>query len=147
LHRGDSQWQFQISLYCNSYCLSPSTPSLPHLKQLQKISLFYFIKVYEVHQPFTLTLISFIHPLFPPPTLHLFYSPVKLDFIFRFFPENLTKLSPKCKSQRITFSSNYHYYNIIYNLIINQLFQLFARYYAKCFSSVVRFNAYTKHNY
>jgi hypothetical protein len=61
------------------HCL-PLNPSTPHIKQLQDVSLFYFTYIYEVHQPYSLTFISFVHPpashKYPPPVLYLFYSPV-----------------------------------------------------------------------
>jgi hypothetical protein len=44
-------------------CYPISSP--PHLKQLQEVSLFYFIYLNEVHQTHTFTLISFIQT--PPP--------------------------------------------------------------------------------
>jgi hypothetical protein len=40
-------------------------PSLLHLKQFQEASLFYFICVYEAHQPYSLIFISFIYTLLP----------------------------------------------------------------------------------
>jgi hypothetical protein len=39
-----------------------SIPSLPHLKQLHEVSSSYFVYVYGTHQPYSLTLISSIHP-------------------------------------------------------------------------------------
>jgi hypothetical protein len=39
---------------------------MPHLKQLQKVSSFYFMCLYEVHQSYCLTFISSIY--LPPPT-------------------------------------------------------------------------------
>jgi hypothetical protein len=44
--------------------LKPLSPS--HLKQLREVSQFCFTYVYEVHQPYPITLISFLHP--SPPT-------------------------------------------------------------------------------
>jgi hypothetical protein len=71
LCRGDSLWQFQIALHCTlgrlpSCQLLPSSPSLPHLNHLPEVSLFCFAWIYEVHQPYSLTFFSSIHP--PPPT-------------------------------------------------------------------------------
>jgi hypothetical protein len=64
---GGDLWQFQIGLYyklvISPLPFSPSAPSLPHFKQLKEVLLFYFIQVYEVHQPYLCTLISFIHSL------------------------------------------------------------------------------------
>jgi hypothetical protein len=50
-------------LPCPHHC--PTTPSPHHLRQLQEISSFCFMYVYEVHQPYSLTLISSI---LPPPS-------------------------------------------------------------------------------
>jgi hypothetical protein len=65
LYRRHSLWQFQIGLHCtlvrSPHHLCTSTLSLPHLKQLQEFSSFYFVCVYEVHQPYSITVIS-IHP-------------------------------------------------------------------------------------
>jgi hypothetical protein len=43
--------------------LSPVISSPPHLKQLQEVSPFCLINVYEAHQPYSLTFIPSIHPL------------------------------------------------------------------------------------
>jgi hypothetical protein len=54
-------------------------PLSPLLKQLQKVSLFYFIYVYKVHQSNSPSFILSIHPLSSnphTPPLDLFYSPV-----------------------------------------------------------------------
>jgi hypothetical protein len=47
IHCDSSEEAFIVhGLYC-PYYLSPPTPSLSHLKQLQEVSSFYFIYVYE----------------------------------------------------------------------------------------------------
>jgi hypothetical protein len=83
LYRGDSLWQFQIDLYLYVGEIAPTfSPSRPlpcsHLKELQEVSLFYFIQVYEVHQSYSLTLIPFIHPppfqKYLPPTVSILQS-------------------------------------------------------------------------
>jgi hypothetical protein len=77
-------WQFQIVLYC-ILARSPQQ-SLPlnllptPLNTIARVSLFYFISVHEVYQPYTLTLISFIHPLPQVPSLHTTYFTI-LSFI------------------------------------------------------------------
>jgi hypothetical protein len=77
---GESLWQFHIGLYwtlLRSPPLSLYLDSLPTpLKTIVRCSLFYL--VYEVHQPYSLTLIS--TPPYPTSTpihtLYLFYSTV-----------------------------------------------------------------------
>jgi hypothetical protein len=85
---GDSLWQFQITLYCTLVTLPPpSRPLYPlptSLRAIASVSLFYFVYVYEVHQLYSLTFISSIHPpthstkYAHTQTLYLFYSPVSL---------------------------------------------------------------------
>jgi hypothetical protein len=85
LYRGDSLCQFPIALHCTLVRFPP--PSHPHnlllshLKHLQDILSFYFMYVYEVHQPYSLTFISFIHslPTSTPPQCTYF---TVLSFIF-----------------------------------------------------------------
>jgi hypothetical protein len=64
LYRGDSLWQFTIGSHVHWFdhptVSSPSTPSMPRIKQLQEVALFSFI--YQAHQPFFLTLVSLVHP-------------------------------------------------------------------------------------
>jgi hypothetical protein len=57
---------------------------LPHLKKLQEIFLFYFLQLYEIHQPYTLILISIVHP----PPFHL-YPPHCTYFTVMFFIINI----------------------------------------------------------
>jgi hypothetical protein len=81
LYKGYSLWQFQTTLYCIFFilyigyivhCTPPSlshslNPLLAHLLQLQEVSWFYFIYVYEAHQPYSLMFISSVYPfLFHP---------------------------------------------------------------------------------
>jgi hypothetical protein len=56
--------QFHHPIIC------PTIPSTPHWKQLQEVSLFYFMQVYELHQPYILPLISFIPLPFVTPHTH-----------------------------------------------------------------------------
>jgi hypothetical protein len=42
---------------------NPANTSPLHLKQLQEVSSFYFVYVYEAHQPYSFTFISSILPL------------------------------------------------------------------------------------
>jgi hypothetical protein len=74
----------------------PSYPSSPHLKQLQEISLFYFI--YEVHQRYTVTFISFFHPspsyYYHPHILYLFYSPVFCYWYLNWCSNGFLKVCP-----------------------------------------------------
>jgi hypothetical protein len=48
LYEGDSYWQFWLGLYCTLVTLLPPSlplnPSPPHLKQLQEVSLLYFME-------------------------------------------------------------------------------------------------------
>jgi hypothetical protein len=60
IHCDNSIWAYIVHWLDYSHRLSPSTPSLFHLKLFQDVSLVYFI--YEVHQPYSLSLISFVHP-------------------------------------------------------------------------------------
>jgi hypothetical protein len=82
----DSLCQFKIvlhrALFRSSHHHPPTTVIPPHLKQLQKVPSFYFMYVYEAHQPYSLTFIPSIRPLPPPPVppiLYLFYSPFILN--------------------------------------------------------------------
>jgi hypothetical protein len=77
IHSDNSDEAYIVHWLNHPYSLSPSTFSLAHLKQLQEVSL--FCCIYEVHQLYTLILISFIYPSpptsTPPHTMYLFYSP------------------------------------------------------------------------
>jgi hypothetical protein len=65
--------------------IPPPILPLPHLKQLQDVSSFYFIYVHEAHQSYSLTFIYSFHlPLslkYPPHYTHCTYFTV-LSFIF-----------------------------------------------------------------
>jgi hypothetical protein len=71
--------EYRVHCLDDPHPFSPLTLSLPHLKQLQEIFSFYFIKVCEVHQPYSLTLNSFVHP--PPHTS----APTTLYFTVLYF--------------------------------------------------------------
>jgi hypothetical protein len=78
---GGLLWQFWIALCCTLVWLPHPSPlptfSLSHLKQLQEVSLFYFLYEYEAHQPYCFIFISCTQH--PPHVLYLFYS-----FVFQY---------------------------------------------------------------
>jgi hypothetical protein len=79
--------KFQIGLYCTLVRspppFFPSAPSQPHLQQLQEVSLFFFIQIHEVHPPYSLTYILFIHPLSPlPQVTHTHTVPILQSCLF-----------------------------------------------------------------
>jgi hypothetical protein len=85
----------------------PLNPSLPHLKQLQEASLFYLIRVYEVHQSCTLTLISFFtlpHTTSTPPTVPILQSWFSL-LIFKLMFEGVSQCIP---AVRLLFFGPFH---------------------------------------
>jgi hypothetical protein len=82
---GDGVLQFWLDLHYTLITSPPSSLPLNPLPAPLKAIARGFIQVFEVHQPYTLNLISFI-PLSPPTsttpnTLYLFYSTVFHSYI------------------------------------------------------------------
>jgi hypothetical protein len=93
--------------------VSPPQQTPLRLKQLQEVSLFYFVYVYEAHQSFSLTFISSIPSL--PPTK----NPLKHCTYFKVY---LSLLIPKSMFKEI--SQNISAVSIVYFGIFNPFYYI-----------------------
>jgi hypothetical protein len=96
---GNSLWQFGIGLHCTLVRCPfhhPLDPSLPHIKQLQEVSLFYFVYANEAHQPYSFTFTSSIHLPFPintpSPTV-----PILQSCLLLLIPNSMFLVYPCCE--------------------------------------------------